>query len=318
MTSIARPTLEYAPRDKWRRRWPGRLLLVAVLFGLFVAAHWGPPAVKHARKRLQLQHERQVLYESCWAFQPLMINAPLYDEATDRGPVLVGDQSTGLYLRSRADPGTRESLPAAEWHWNWQSPNQASPLSQFEAAEARLRGRIRCARGIRTLVTRSPPLYWGDEYVVELLVHGRRSTGGTKRLVVVRFDAPAFVAGAPTAFQVETFEPVSLFRQTRRQTKRGALAFGCDPRQPLKLYPGRPDPADWSHFAIPYDVGGVAGTIDGWLQDDGTVKLQTRDGPALGFVPPEPVVVPPPEPVLAPAQLAPPTFEGPLRPPGLQ
>lgn len=48
----------------------------------------------------------------------------------------------------------------------------------------------------------------------------------------------------------------------------------------LRLYAGQPDPADASHFTIRYESKGSGGTIDGWLRDGDSVKLQVRDGPA--------------------------------------
>jgi hypothetical protein len=53
----------------------------------------------------------------------------------------------------------------------------------------------------------------------------------------------------------------------------------------VRLFPGQPDPLDESHFTIPYDAGGVAGTIDGWLEANDTVRLAVRDGPAAPATP---------------------------------
>ena len=47
-----------------------------------------------------------------------------------------------------------------------------------------------------------------------------------------------------------------------------------------RFFAGQIDPADGSHFTIGYQWNdGVRGTIDGWLQDDGSVRLQVRPGP---------------------------------------
>jgi len=48
----------------------------------------------------------------------------------------------------------------------------------------------------------------------------------------------------------------------------------------LRFYAGQHDPADTSRFTVGYEMGGQAGTIDGWLMDNDTVKLQVRDGTA--------------------------------------
>jgi len=51
----------------------------------------------------------------------------------------------------------------------------------------------------------------------------------------------------------------------------------------VRVFNGQPDPSDASHFTIGYEVDGQPGTIDGWLTDDGIVKLEVRDGPAKPF-----------------------------------
>lgn len=49
----------------------------------------------------------------------------------------------------------------------------------------------------------------------------------------------------------------------------------CDGR----FFAGQPDPNDESHFTIDYEVDGIRNTIDGWLLDDDTVKLEPRPLP---------------------------------------
>ena len=52
----------------------------------------------------------------------------------------------------------------------------------------------------------------------------------------------------------------------------------------IRIYAGQPDPVDHSHFTMKYEIdnfpGTLFGTIDGWLQNDDTVKMQFRDDPA--------------------------------------
>ena len=42
---------------------------------------------------------------------------------------------------------------------------------------------------------------------------------------------------------------------------------------------GLPDANDPTHFVVPYERDGRSGTIDGWLQDNGKVKLRVRPTP---------------------------------------
>ena len=48
----------------------------------------------------------------------------------------------------------------------------------------------------------------------------------------------------------------------------------------LRFFGGSPDPADGSHFTLPYELDGQPGVIDGWLRDDGLV-LTPRQGHAI-------------------------------------
>ena len=45
----------------------------------------------------------------------------------------------------------------------------------------------------------------------------------------------------------------------------------------LRVYAGQPDPADPTHFTIPYRLDGREGVIDGWLKDD-RIELKPREG----------------------------------------
>jgi len=56
---------------------------------------------------------------------------------------------------------------------------------------------------------------------------------------------------------------------------------GIDSRR-VRVFAGQTDAADESHFTMGYDIDGYAGTIDGWLDQYDSVRLQVRDGPAQG------------------------------------
>jgi thiamine biosynthesis protein ThiS len=51
----------------------------------------------------------------------------------------------------------------------------------------------------------------------------------------------------------------------------------------FRLFGGRADPKDPSHFTIEYEVSGERGTIDGWLMPSDTVKLHFRTPPLPPF-----------------------------------
>ena len=55
----------------------------------------------------------------------------------------------------------------------------------------------------------------------------------------------------------------------------GLLSVG-----PRSVKDSQADTADSSHVTIGYESGGQKEIIDGWLQDDDSVKMQVRDEPA--------------------------------------
>jgi len=127
-------------------------------------------------------------------------------------------------------------------------------------------------------------------------VHRLTSAGGTSRLVVVRgmfeFWEPRRRDSAPP-------RPRHAWRLSGDAWALSPATWRCDAGQSAarttpfdivfaladraEIFGGQPDPTDTSHFTIAYAVDGVRGTIDGWLLDDGTVKLETRDGPAKAY-----------------------------------
>jgi hypothetical protein len=118
-----------------------------------------------------------------------------------------------------------------------------------------------------------------------VFLHERRTSNGASRIVAVgylhafgdqaRWDRsfvfrvwqPGFGRGYPEVLHLgdECFiEPLSILHD----------------KDLLRLYAGQADSTDLSHFTIRYEVNNQPGTIDGWLKDDDTIKLEVRDGPA--------------------------------------
>jgi hypothetical protein len=56
---------------------------------------------------------------------------------------------------------------------------------------------------------------------------------------------------------------------------------GNDLRLPAQatIFAGQPDPNDPTHFTIDYAFNGQRNTIDGWVLNDGGVKLEPRRQP---------------------------------------
>ena len=131
--------------------------------------------------------------------------------------------------------------------------------------------------------------HWGPAAV---FLHRRTKPNGKKLLLELYYGNPRtpqeIFPVDVTGFKNEMadkFEPVNSV---------GVDPVGFwtdDPRNPLPiffpmpsktftLFFGQPDPVNLSHFTMKYEIDNIPGTIDGWLQNDDTVKLQIRDGPA--------------------------------------
>jgi hypothetical protein len=114
--------------------------------------------------------------------------------------------------------------------------------------------------------------------------HTRQSPGGEERMVIVgcygvRQPPPASEAGSTPLAIAATASPTDKIWISSKLFKRPRLdlptATGA-----RRLYAGQIDPGDASHFTIRYEINDKAGTIDGWLGENDTVKLQVRNGPA--------------------------------------
>jgi hypothetical protein len=181
-----------------------------------------------------------------------------------------------------------------------------------------------------------------------LFLHGMRSKGGTERLVVIKEGPPRWINEGlypprPTWASVATVGWIGRPMGTQGQRHQAFPRNDSFPRpkpsremdgvlhRPEESYfAGSMDPDDPSHFRIRYRVegweirysgkyrwfGGV-GLIEGWLQDDGTVRMQ--------FTQTDPIPPPPDAPAAAaetalvdaaePAEPPPPASSRPTRPP---
>jgi hypothetical protein len=117
---------------------------------------------------------------------------------------------------------------------------------------------------------------------------GRRtSPAGNERLVTVTLgDVGSGALDSPFLqfiFDPQVETPATLFTAAAPMSPTGTFALNrlelfAAPGDRLRIYEGRPDSADRSHFTIDYVHSGVPGTIDGWLNDDDTVTFGPRAG----------------------------------------
>jgi hypothetical protein len=143
---------------------------------------------------------------------------------------------------------------------------------------------------------------------------GRRTPGGTDRLILVSLESDQTMERTPSpeshattqrfgvrhtrAFRAHVLFPffgrleqrmtrsLEILQPADHQTtitwtKGTSWENGrvdADLKGVLRVFAGQADPADPSHFTIPYDLDDQPGVIDGWLRDDEVVLLQPRTG----------------------------------------
>ena len=84
----------------------------------------------------------------------------------------------------------------------------------------------------------------------------------------------------------EVFEPAGWRLDGNVKTQHVIIDAGAPVYLPppqykgLRVFAGQADSVGASHFTIDYEFDGVVGTMDGWLLDDGSVRLKERRGPA--------------------------------------
>jgi len=111
-----------------------------------------------------------------------------------------------------------------------------------------------------------------------VFLHSRTRPSGGERLVTVDLADTTFSLERKVRFVANASQSGSLYGQTWSDPV--SLGMPFEQNDSLRIYAGQPDPADHSHFTIGYEMNSRSGIIDGWLQDDDSVKLKVRDGPA--------------------------------------
>ena len=79
---------------------------------------------------------------------------------------------------------------------------------------------------------------------------------------------------------IDEFVPISTNQRDAYQSRQSDVVLRRWPDQRMTLLAGQPDPADRSHFTIAYCVDDQPGALDGWLMDDGSIRMRARNGPA--------------------------------------
>ncbi|MDB5356793.1 MAG: hypothetical protein JWN24_3246 [Phycisphaerales bacterium] len=116
-----------------------------------------------------------------------------------------------------------------------------------------------------------------------VFLHARSKPSGGERLVAL--DLVPFENGAASPGSTSPQLQAMTLNPGKSDGPKDAgdfydLGMPLEPDCPVRFFAGQPDPNDRAHFTVGYEINGQKGTIDGWLRNDETVKLDVRDGPA--------------------------------------
>lgn len=124
----------------------------------------------------------------------------------------------------------------------------------------------------------SLPDPWGGHFgplaPAPVFLHSR-TISGRKRLVAVQFGEQVLNANLQLVLRCRIFDPATLFHDPRLIDEESAAVASSLWTESAKVFAGKSDESDSSHFVIEITVDGQPKTIDGWLQNDDTVKLQS-------------------------------------------
>jgi len=264
MTSPVQPSLNYAPsRPRWRRRLK-HIIAMAIMVTLVAAVwRWGPFAWRRA----------QIHY-----YQYQCLNyAPSANQVMNEGDPVAARNLCLANAQYVARPLWISFPGDLDVPWR--------PASKFATLIPS------CWTRFDTLGGVNPPVLSTHPFAAVMFLHERISHAGNRRLVIVRFlcGERRFTSSFVEDFnyQSRVLVPAALTPARLVSPKVQPLA---DPGQVLgeganvRIYAGQPDPADLSHFTIRYQMWGQEDVLDGYLNDDDTVKLVARQPPMkLGF-----------------------------------
>jgi hypothetical protein len=121
-----------------------------------------------------------------------------------------------------------------------------------------------------------------------VFMHERTAADGHSRLVVLQYSPTTLVP----AFSPYTDLKITLLEASRLHGTLAEIEPDAEPprkllahdlnasTRDLRIFAGQADGDDRSHFTIEYELNGQRGTLDGWLENDDTINIKLRSGPA--------------------------------------
>lgn len=244
--------LQYAPRPTWARRRGKRVALAAALCVLAAAGWWWRGDIKSAAVTAKLLYAQR----QCMTF-----DAPdgqvVYDEDPARAQGLLGQPD---YVSNPLPDGKTGAL------W-WPKAVRAFPEADR---------------------------YFSGTPNKGLMFQHERTTPGGRRVLVTAMIWPQAGISSDLGLGLRAVLPGTW--KADPQTCGGL--WGALPEvgdyhagRKLRVFAGRPDPADPSHFTIEYEINRGRGTWDGWVRDNPSaapgdlpvvLELSFRPGGARG------------------------------------
>lgn len=153
------------------------------------------------------------------------------------------------------------------------TPASAGPVVQSSVGG-------RCATPWREFYDRfSPP---GRKPLSTVFLHELRTPSGARRLVAVEaetFTSSGSIPDAEVSLDYHVIAPGALWRRPKLVTSapaRPTFYYEGGEGNHFDVHPGRPDPADPTHFTFDVRWRERTVTLDGWLRDDDTILLEPR------------------------------------------
>lgn len=178
------------------------------------------------------------------------------------------------------DWGPRLVTWAKGIHTQWQFLRHTAPSDRVVVETEDARAKMLLARPgyVPASLTGHVDAFYADSIPQQasgleavLFLHERMTPSGERRLVSLS------IALNPT---------ISLYTATYRPTwhglqrvRRDRFLEGAFQGRVNRIFAGQADPADPTHFTIRYEAEGQQRVLDGWLQDDDSLKFQDRGLP---------------------------------------
>ena len=120
----------------------------------------------------------------------------------------------------------------------------------------------------------------GDALSLATLYMGMRTsnTGNVRLVVVSTFETFNQGGWGSKSFECvsRVVRPATVLTPPVFHSSHWAAFIDFGKREHIRFFAGQPDNSDPSHFTITYESDSRPATIDGWLLDDDTIKLQKR------------------------------------------